>query len=68
LIETEKDGSKALLLTKEVRREANGVDYRLPGGKVFDTLAELNKSREEGSKIMDHVLVAAKKKAGKKRE
>ncbi len=31
-----------ILLSKEYRREANGYDYRLPGGKVFDTLSEYN--------------------------
>jgi len=29
---------KSLLLTKEYRSEHKGYDYRLPGGKVFDTL------------------------------
>lgn len=29
-----------LLLTKEHRKELNAWDYRLPGGKVFDTLDE----------------------------
>jgi hypothetical protein len=43
IIETEKDGLKALLMTKEVRREATGVDFRLPGGKVFDSLEGLDK-------------------------
>lgn len=31
-----------LLITKEFRAELNGYDYRLPGGKVFDTLDEYN--------------------------
>ncbi len=31
-----------VLLSKEYRREANGYDYRLPGGKVFDKLVEYN--------------------------
>lgn len=31
-----------ILLTREFRRELNDYDYRLPGGKVFDTLAEYN--------------------------
>jgi 8-oxo-dGTP pyrophosphatase MutT (NUDIX family) len=29
-----------VLLTKEFRRELNDTDYRLPGGKVFDSLPE----------------------------
>jgi ADP-ribose pyrophosphatase YjhB (NUDIX family) len=36
------DATKAVYLTKEIRREAEGVDYRLPGGKVFDSLKEYN--------------------------
>jgi len=30
-----------ILLTREYRRELHGYDYRLPGGKVFDTLAPI---------------------------
>lgn len=29
-----------VLLTREFRRELDAWDYRLPGGKVFDTLNE----------------------------
>jgi len=36
------DGNK-MLLSKEFRVEINGYDYRLPGGKVFDTLEEYRK-------------------------
>lgn len=61
LIETQKDGMKALLMTKEVRREANGVDYRLPGGKVFDTLIELDSFRESDKDISSVAMLAAKK-------
>ena len=32
-----------ILLTREYRHEVSGYDYRLPGGKVFDTLQEYNK-------------------------
>ncbi len=31
-----------ILLTREHRHELDGYDYRLPGGKVFDTLAQYN--------------------------
>ncbi|MFH1398767.1 MAG: hypothetical protein ABIG95_01515 [Candidatus Woesearchaeota archaeon] len=31
-----------MLLTHEYRHELNGYDWRLPGGKVFDTLDEYN--------------------------
>lgn len=52
LIETQKDGESALLMTRELRREALGWDFRLPGGKVFDTLAELDMHRESGADIL----------------
>lgn len=61
LIETEKDGTKALLMTKEVRREAGGYDFRLPGGKVFDSLEELDTHRESGRDIALFAEIAAKK-------
>lgn len=61
LIETEKDGMKALLMTKEVRREAVGVDFRLPGGKVFDSLSELDSHRESGQDIAPIAMKAAQK-------
>lgn len=61
LIETEKDGIKALLMTQEVRREAGGVDIRLPGGKVFDTLDELDVFREKGEDIALLAKAAAEK-------
>ena len=48
-----------LLLTKEFRRELNDWDYRLPGGKVFDTLEEYEAHRQAG----DDILTAATKKA-----
>ena len=37
-----------VLLTKEFRRELNGGTSRLPGGKVFDTLAEFETFRATG--------------------
>jgi len=36
-----KDGK--MLLSREFRTEVGGYDYRLPGGKVFDTLEEYRK-------------------------
>lgn len=47
-----------ILLTKEYRKELKGVDYRLPGGKVFDTLAEYNKNKKN---IKKYALIAAKR-------
>lgn len=48
-----------ILLTKEFRHELEGWDYRLPGGKVFDTLDEFEVFRAGGTEIAD----AARKKA-----
>lgn len=39
------DGEK-ILLSREFRIETNGYDYRLPGGKVFDTLEEYRKNAD----------------------
>ena len=50
---------KKILLTKEFRHELNEWDYRLPGGKVFDTLSEVEVHRQSG----DDILEAAKRKA-----
>jgi ADP-ribose pyrophosphatase len=61
MIETEKDGMKALLMTREIRREAGGYDFRLPGGKVFDSLEELDEHRESGYDIAPFIEIAAKK-------
>lgn len=51
--------SKQVLLTREYRHELSGYDYRLPGGKVFDSLTELHAWNEAGKDI----LVAATAKA-----
>ena len=61
IIETEKNGMKALLMTKELRREAGGYDYRLPGGKVFDTLDQLDEHRKSGTDISGIAQRAAEK-------
>jgi ADP-ribose pyrophosphatase len=64
IIETEKDDLKALLMTRELRREADGYDFRLPGGKVFDSLDNLDKYRESGQKI-ELIAQKAAEKEGK---
>ena len=64
LIETEKDGMKALVMSKEPRREAVGVDFRLPGGKVFNSLSEFVTHRETGQDIAP-ILIEAAQKEGK---
>lgn len=48
-----------ILLTKEFRQELGTWDYRLPGGKVFDSLEEYEAHRASG----DHILNAAIAKA-----
>lgn len=50
---------KKILLTKEFRRELGGWDYRLPGGKVFDSLDEFEAFRAKNNDILE----AAKTKA-----
>lgn len=46
-----------VLLTKEERHEHGGVvDYRLPGGKVFDTLDEYNTFLTDGGDIASPAL------------
>jgi ADP-ribose pyrophosphatase len=54
---------KTLLLTKEFRKELNAWDYRLPGGKVFDSLAEYQAFRESGSDILKAAQAKAKAEA-----
>ncbi len=51
------DGDK-ILLTKEFRKELDDFDYRLPGGKVFDTLNEYNEHRDD---IANYALTAVKR-------
>lgn len=48
-----------ILLTKEFRHELGESDYRLPGGKVFDSLDEFEAFRASGEDMLD----AAKRKA-----
>jgi len=47
------------LLTKEFRYEHNGYDYRLPGGKVFDTLDEFNRVINSNENIDNYAKHAA---------
>lgn len=54
---------KKILLTKEFRLESGGHDYRLPGGKVFDTLVEYNEFLKSGADILDKAKLAAEKEA-----
>ena len=42
-----------MLITKEWRSELEAFDYRLPGGKVFDTLNEYNAALSNNSDITE---------------
>ncbi|TSC83514.1 MAG: NUDIX hydrolase [Microgenomates group bacterium Gr01-1014_16] len=52
-----------ILLTKEYRTETDNWDFRLPGGKVFDTLEEYNRFLSSGQDILPQAIEAAKKEA-----
>ena len=52
-----------IILTKEFRQELGAYDYRLPGGKVYDSLDEYNKALESGVDINVVAKVAAIKEA-----
>jgi len=55
--------NKKVLLTKEFRRELTDFDYRLPGGKVFDTLPELDAFRASGKDMQNAAASKAKQEA-----
>ena len=44
---------QTILLTKEHRYELDSDDYRLPGGKVFDSLTEYNNFLATGKNIIE---------------
>jgi hypothetical protein len=50
---------KGLIMTREYRQELGDWDYRLPGGKVFDTLVEYNKFLKTGEDIRKPALAQA---------
>ena len=52
-----------VLLSKEERHEIGGYDYRLPGGKVFDTLEEYSSALSTGVDIAEAAKAAAIKEA-----
>ncbi len=55
--------AKKVLLTKEHRWELQDWDYRLPGGKVFDTLAEYEAHRLKQGDIVKAATAKAKEEA-----
>lgn len=52
-----------ILISKEHRHEVGGYDYRLPGGKVYDSLEEYNKALELNIDISESAKKAAIKEA-----
>jgi ADP-ribose pyrophosphatase len=54
---------ETVLLSREFRTEINGYDYRLPGGKVYDTLDEYNNALSSGIDINEASKKAAIKEA-----
>lgn len=52
-----------ILLTREFRRELSEFDYRLPGGKVFDSLDEFNEFKQSKGNIIEKAKQAAFKEA-----
>ena len=55
--------ARQLLMTREFRRELGEWDYRLPGGKVFDTLDEYASFRDSGRDIMEPASAKARAEA-----
>jgi hypothetical protein len=65
LVEYEKSGEFGLLMTRELRHDREGSvwDYRLPGGKVYDTLQDFNNAKENNNDLDTDTLKAAKLEA-----
>ncbi len=65
LIECIKDNEVCLIMTRELRHGRDGSmwDYRLPGGKVFDSLEEYNNAKENNLDIPLCALNQAKVEA-----
>lgn len=61
LIIVNPDGS--LKLSREHRTELDDYDYRLPGGKVFDSLAEYSQALEQNIDMCAKAFMAASKEA-----
>lgn len=55
-----KENKKKILLSKEFRYELDKWDYRLPGGKVFDSLEDYKESISCGN-VQEHVDATVKK-------
>jgi 8-oxo-dGTP pyrophosphatase MutT (NUDIX family) len=57
------DDGDQILLTEEYRHEIEGLDYRLPGGKVFDSLNRYNDLLNNDEEIMPYAREAASAEA-----
>lgn len=57
------DADDRILLTREVRRETGGLDLRLPGGKVFDSLVEWKSYLASGQDMLAAAASAAAREA-----
>ena len=51
--------SGKILLTREFRHELDGYDYRLPGGKVFDSRADYQAARAQHIDIIQAATTKA---------
>lgn len=51
--------TERILLTREFRHELGGHDFRLPGGKVFDSLEEFRDFRATGADILNPAIEKA---------
>lgn len=56
-----RDGN--ILLTREYRPSLQSYDFRVPGGKVFDSLQEYTAFRASGADMQDAAMRGAKKEA-----
>jgi len=55
--------AKKVLLTREFRQELQDYDYRLPGGKVFDSLDAYEAHRTSGRDVLDAATAKVKAEA-----
>jgi len=58
-----KSAAGNILLTREFRSETGGLDLRLPGGKVFDSITEYDTALHSGLSISEFAAQAAVKEA-----
>lgn len=63
LIVPHQDGSGKILLTREYRSELGRYDYRLSGGKVFDSLAEFHEHMDNSDSMLSYTEAAVMREA-----